>query len=171
MSDLEHPLRFNVGFIVAEAIGFSREFLVEARKLQVTPDLLLQNVSGRILVTRTAEGLLVQCKLASQQEAECARCLDLFMLPIVVDFSELYSFLDHVISETELVLPYSGTLDLRPIIREYVVLETPLRTLCKTDCKGLCPVCGENLNNTVCHHNEDPVDPRLSVLKDLLNKE
>jgi uncharacterized protein len=87
-----------------------------------------------------------------------------------VDFSELYAFPGHAKLDTEMILPFTGMLDLRPIVREYILLETPIKTLCKPDCKGLCPICGENMNHIACNHDDEPVDPRLIVLKDLLNK-
>jgi len=54
-----------------------------------------------------------------------------------------------------------------------VILSVPMKPLCKEDCKGLCPVCGANLNYEDCGHTQEKVDPRLlklKELKDLLGK-
>ncbi|MEI7990417.1 MAG: DUF177 domain-containing protein [Chloroflexota bacterium] len=170
MSELDHPLRFNVGFIVAETYGYSRVFPVEVKRLHIEPDIFLQNVSGHIHITRTAEGLLVQCLLSAEREEECGRCLDPFMLVIRVDFSELYAFPGHTISDTDMILPPTGYLDIGPVVRDYVLLENPIKAVCKPDCKGLCPTCGENLNYTTCNHKDEPDDSRLAVLRSLLDK-
>lgn len=64
---------------------------------------------------------------------------------------------------------YKGSeLDVAEIIREEVVLELPTGFLCSPDCKGLCPSCGANLNQTICGCAEKkPVDPRWNALKEL----
>jgi uncharacterized protein len=56
------------------------------------------------------------------------------------------------------------------LFREYILLEIPISPLCRPDCKGLCPICGNNLNEDTCHHEEEAGDPRLASLKALLNK-
>lgn len=60
-------------------------------------------------------------------------------------------------------------LDLDELVYEDVLLYLPAKFLCKEDCKGLCPICGQNLNESSCSC-EKPIDPRLEVLKQLLDK-
>lgn len=60
-------------------------------------------------------------------------------------------------------------LDLDEMVKEDVLLYLPVKFLCKDDCKGLCPMCGQNLNEASCSC-EKPIDPRLEVLKQLLDK-
>ncbi|MCD6594623.1 DUF177 domain-containing protein [bacterium] len=65
----------------------------------------------------------------------------------------------------------SGKIDISPRIRDAVILGIPQHPLCKQDCKGLCPVCGANLNFIDCGHNVSQVnesDPRWEKLRDLL---
>lgn len=61
------------------------------------------------------------------------------------------------------------TLDLDELVTTDILLEFPLKHLCKDDCKGLCQSCGANLNNGDCNCSKQAVDPRLEVLKQLLN--
>jgi uncharacterized protein len=68
--------------------------------------------------------------------------------------------------------PFDGkTIDLDPIVREQVLLALPLSVLCQEDCKGLCPECGQDLNERDCGHKvANPLNP-FAKLKDLkLNK-
>jgi uncharacterized protein len=51
-----------------------------------------------------------------------------------------------------------------------MILEIPINPVCKEDCKGLCSVCGNNLNSEPCDHELDSIDPRMAVLKSLLDK-
>jgi uncharacterized protein len=67
-----------------------------------------------------------------------------------------------------LLLPEDSHIDLAPLIREFALLEIPISPICKPDCKGLCPVCGENLNETDCGHRPESNDSPFAVLKDLL---
>lgn len=59
------------------------------------------------------------------------------------------------------------TVEVGIVIRENIVLDRPMRILCDPDCKGLCPKCGQNLNETDCEHDQETVDPRLAGLQDI----
>ena len=61
-------------------------------------------------------------------------------------------------------------IDLAPLIREYALLDVPIKPICKPACKGLCPVCGEDLNQVDCGHHRDAEESPFSVLKDLLEE-
>lgn len=170
VADYRNPLRLNVGFIIHETIGYFRDFEFELPELNLQDELQLSDVAGTVRVTRTAQGLLVQVKMHGTTTGECSRCLTDIQQPLEVDFTELYAFNPDQQTESELMVPETGKIDLAPLIRDEFLLAIPLNSLCKPDCKGLCPVCGENLNETDCGHNELPVDPRLSELNKLLDK-
>jgi uncharacterized protein len=59
------------------------------------------------------------------------------------------------------------TIDLDPIVREQVLLALPVSVVCRDDCKGLCSVCGQDLNEAECGCERKVVDPRLAVLKSI----
>ncbi len=67
-------------------------------------------------------------------------------------FEELYAFKESNTDESNLIVPFDGHIDLEPLIREYFLVEIPISALCKPDCKGLCPICGEDLNQRTCEH-------------------
>ncbi|WP_263368026.1 YceD family protein [Edaphobacter bradus] len=112
-------------------------------------------------------------------EILCARCVepvpqalsgefDLLFRPAEVDENPG----EHAITPEETEIGYyqgSGLL-LEDVVREQVLLSLPSRTLCKPDCKGLCPRCGQNLNNATCSCGESPSDPRWNTLADLAGK-
>lgn len=60
-------------------------------------------------------------------------------------------------------------LDLDELIRSDILLELPTKFLCREDCKGLCPDCGKNLNEGACNCQTHQIDPRLEVLKKLID--
>lgn len=66
---------------------------------------------------------------------------------------------------------YKGSeLDLADVVREMMLIEIPIRYLCKEECKGLCPQCGKNLNQGPCRCQATPAKAPFAVLKDLMTK-
>ncbi|MBN2550898.1 MAG: DUF177 domain-containing protein [Anaerolineales bacterium] len=167
MNDSRDFLTLNVGFIVHQTVGYTRDFPIEAPSVYLPPDMNLSDLKGFVRVTRTAQGLLVQVNMKASTSSECVRCLVDFQQPLEADFTELYAFTLNQTTETGLLMPESGKIDLAPMLREEMILAIPISPLCKPDCKGLCPVCGENLNETTCNHEDDDIDPRLSALRSL----
>jgi uncharacterized protein len=72
--------------------------------------------------------------------------------------------------ETEIGYYQKDSLSLEDVLREQVLLSLPVRTLCKPDCKGLCPRCGENRNSQPCSCDEGPSDPRWQALAGLCDR-
>jgi uncharacterized protein len=169
VSNTRTSLRLNVGFIRHQSVGYSRDFPIDLPYVFLKPDLKLYNLVGNALVTRTAHGLLLQAKLHAQISAECVRCLNSLSQPLEAELTELYAFTPNSATESGLLLPETGIIDIGPIVREEMLLAIPINPICDSACKGLCPICGENLNETACNHKVETLDPRLSVLKTLLD--
>lgn len=161
LSNSLSPLRLNVGFFLNQNIGYSRDFPFDAPKIHLPPDLDLANLTGTARITRTPQGLLVQVKAHAAFQAECGRCLTSFVQPLDSEFTELYAFSSRFGAISDLILPEDGHIDLEPLVSEYLFLAIPIIPLCKPDCKGLCPVCGENLNETPHSHDAEEGDDRL----------
>ncbi len=108
----------------------------------------------------------------------CARCLDPVEQPLSTGFDLIFRpesadaiAGEHAITEDETEIGYYGSsgLLLEDAVREQVLLTLPGRSICKQDCKGLCPHCGINRNLASCGcvekpDDEKPVDPRMAVL-------
>ena len=112
-------------------------------------------------------------------EVPCARCLDAVDYTLKNEYDVLYrpvgvdsDIREHSIgaSETEIGYYQDGSLVLEDVLREQVLLSLPARTLCREDCKGICPRCGANRNTDPCSCEEAPADPRWSALRDLRSK-
>ena len=71
-------------------------------------------------------------------------------------------------SESGLLLPDDMHIDLAQLLREYALLEVPISPLHSPDCKGLCPVCGQDLNIRDCGHRQDEDDSPFVKPKDLV---
>ncbi len=166
----QHPLRLNVGFLLHQGAGTSREFEIDLPRLQVGDDLDLLFLRGHLRLTRTGEGLYIEGPLESEIELECARCLTPLSQALAVELGELLYYPPRPGTEPSENVPETGALDLRPLLREHLLLDLPMHALCRQDCKGICPECGGNLNETTCEHPETELDPRLAALKSLLQE-
>jgi uncharacterized protein len=153
VSSPRNPLRFNVGFLLHQPIGTFRDIHFELAEVQLSPDLELKDFSGVSRITRTPQGLLVQCDFGGKKGEQCVRCLADFLQPLKTSFSELFAFDRRSVSESGLILPEDANIDLGPLVNEYLLIEVPISPICRPDCKGLCPVCGEDLNQRNCEHS------------------
>ena len=112
-------------------------------------------------------------------ELPCDRCLEPFTLPVGATFDLRY--LPHAgntgegereIEEDDLSTAFydNQTLDLGQLMREQFYLLVPMKPLCREDCRGLCSICGTNLNRGSCDCKREWEDPRLAALKQLKNR-
>ena len=170
MSNPQNALRLNLGFIAHQPVGYQREFTFDYQTLHLPPDLDLDDFHARIHISRNYQGLLTELKTYTRTKATCVRCLNDFYLELSTGFTELFAFSKRSTTESELLLPEDGDVDFGALVREYLILETPISPLCTPDCKGLCPVCGENRNENKCQHDDIDIDPRLEDLKSLLGE-
>jgi uncharacterized protein len=69
------------------------------------------------------------------------------------------------LEEAELEVFDGKQIDLDPILREQLLLALPMNAVCREECKGLCGMCGQNLNERACGCDPHPPDPRFAVLK------
>jgi uncharacterized protein len=133
-------------------------------------------VEGTLSLQRTRKGIEVQGSIRTAVSLACARCLQEFPLPMVSEFEESFLLLKYAPAEedTELLdddmgvsfLPEEGV-DLKDIVEEQIWLNIPIKPLCNEQCKGLCAVCGGDLNRAECGCDRQYHDPRFAVLKTL----
>jgi uncharacterized protein len=146
-------LTINVGFLMPQAVGSFRDMQFDADHARFSPDLDVAGLHGTLRVNRAREGLLLDGNFSAQLDMQCVRCLTTFGQNLNAHFEELYAFKNHPISQSGLIVPDSGKIDLAPLVEEYLKLEIPIKPLCKPDCQGLCPICGADLNVAACEHH------------------
>jgi uncharacterized protein len=133
-------------------IGTYRDIHFEEPEILLRPDFKVINFSGATRLSRTPQGILVQGEFQGDAPSECVRCLTDFEQSLQTKFDELYAFDKRNTTESGLILPEDANIDLEPLVREYLLIEMPISPLCREDCKGLCTVCGENLNEASEEH-------------------
>lgn len=119
------------------------------------------------------EGVYVSGTVRAPLSGECARCLDALSDELDVELSELFAYPDSLTDETtdadELPRVVNELVDVEQIVRDAVVLALPLAPLCRDDCRGLCPDCGEKWADLAPDHGHETLDPRWAALKEHLS--
>lgn len=121
--------------------------------------------TARLEVSRPSGGYALHLTFPVHLEGPCMRCLEPAALDLEVEAREV----DQRSGEDEeLHSPYvhDDELDLGRWAHDATILALPTRLLCRPDCAGLCPVCGESLNDNP-HQHEQPTDPRWAALDNL----
>ncbi len=151
------PLQLSGSVDLAEAVK-ERADLVDAGPLHV-----------QVQATYSSGVARVQGEAEAEFKFQCSRCLEPFKKRIRFPLREMFTKDKSILeAETEDLIHLVGTdeIDLAPVARENALLELPIAPICQEHCAGLCPVCGQNLNEATCGCEREQIDPRLAGLKD-----
>ena len=173
-------MKISVAPLLKQPMGDSVDYRVEERPIDPrgeNAELLeaqITAIDADIKATHTNPGALIAGDARATVSAECARCLTPIEAPVRARFAEQYYAALNVDTGAPMPPPpldaktigHDFRVDLTPLIREEVILAMPLKPLCRPDCKGLCPVCGEDLN-VAPHQHEPATDERWAALKGL----
>jgi len=108
-----------------------------------------------------SDGVVVNGTVRATWRGECRRCLVAVGGPMDVAVHELYQV--HVTDPDAFPLEHDQ-LDLRPMVREALLLDTPVAPLCRPECAGICPACGADRNEVTCDCVTAPRDERWAAL-------
>ena len=139
-------------------------------------------VHVRVKVTRMHEDVLAQGEASATARLECSRCLAETALALTGTFDALFvpqkgahgtrtGRRDAEWAAREVNFYDEGTIDLSDEIRECLTVELPLKPLCKPECAGLCPTCGDDLNDGPCGCKPEADDGPWAALRDLIPPE
>jgi uncharacterized protein len=112
-------------------------------------------------------------ELHTRLEMTCARCLEAVTEEVSREFDLFYRPAESMTREEEFRLKLDDTeiaffqgdgLFLADVLAEQVLLAIPMKVICRSDCRGLCPHCGANLNTDECRCESHASDPRLAPL-------
>lgn len=163
-------LRLNVGFLLKEGVGYSREFEFDEPVVPIAEDLTVHQLRGGVTLTRTPQGLYAQGQLRGAVDNNCTRCLTDYLQPVSIRLSELYHYPPDTAPPDAPTISDDAHLDLSSVAREDFLLSIPISGVCRADCKGLCPNCGKNWNEGACDCQDDSLDPRWDGLTDLFKE-
>jgi uncharacterized protein len=137
----------------------------------------LRTVGAAELLPGSEGEIRIQGSLAVRIEAECDRCLEeVASYPLDMTFDLFYEPVKAGPSEPEVALHsgdsavdfYEGDgLELEDVLREQILLALPMQRICREECKGICPACGQNRNLVDCGCRTKASDDRWAALRDL----
>jgi uncharacterized protein len=168
-------MEINVSQLLKSHIGATREYEVN-EAADILSNGLISKVEGSVKLTRTNRGILVQGTLKTTIPDECGRCLEKFDYSLTFDLEEEFFPVIDVNSGFALELPEepgSFTIDehhilnLDEAIRQNALLAIPMKPLCREDCRGICQICGKDLNQGKCECISEDIDPRWAKLAQL----
>jgi uncharacterized protein len=160
-------VRFEVAFPPGE-IDFSDAGLTE-----VTP---LEAQGSAELLANTLGEVRIRGHIKVRMRADCDRCLEPADFPVDSNFDLFYRPASQAANEedveidageTEIAFYEGEGIELKDVLREYVLLAMPMQRVCREGCQGICPVCGQNRNLVRCGCEAKPVDDRWAALKNL----
>jgi uncharacterized protein len=160
-------IRFDEAFEPGQ-IDFTEEVLEQATPLRTAGSAeLLKHSDGEIRI---------QGRYTVEMMAQCDRCLGSARFPLDTAFDLYYrpaSFIARAeeveIDEGEAEIGfYEGSgIELEDILREQVLLALPMQRVCSEDCKGICPLCGKNRNETTCDCKVESLRDHWGALRNL----
>jgi len=127
-------------------------------------------------VWKAGQSIVIKGGLKALLRLRCARCLEEFSYPLSSTFEVALTPSKEASSEEEVELSEEdmesnfyegGEIQLSEIACEQIFLEIPYQPLCREDCRGLCPVCGKDLNRTSCECRREDIETAFTVLKKL----
>jgi uncharacterized protein len=173
-------LKLNVAQLMKSPVGTTREYDLEETFSQVEDQPLTRPVAVHLHLTRINDGLLARGDVRTGLEIACSRCLEPAEQPIAFHFEEQFRPTIDIVTGQQIkeddddagipvyAIDSNHLMDLDEVVRENIVLETPMHPLCKPGCEGLCPRCGADLNKGACGcEPEAPSGPMAAMLKDL----
>ncbi len=114
--------------------------------------------------------IVLDGKLQADLKLTCSRCLEKFHYPIDMNIQEQFVIDDPSNEDNDDLIVINGdVIDITKVIENNIIVQLPIKRLCKEDCKGLCQKCGANLNVSECNCETLDVDPRLAKLKDFFS--
>ena len=168
---------FNVSQLLREPSGASRRFEVSEDLAQTEAGEQI-SCKGTVRLLRTDRGIWVSGELSSKAVCECSRCLNLFLATVSFTIEEeFFPEIDPVSGEAIETDPLeqanrridqNHVLDVGDVVSQYIATSVPMKPVCRTDCAGFCPVCGNDRNTSTCECDTSGPDARWGKLLDLV---
>jgi uncharacterized protein len=168
---------YNVAQLLKEPVGSTRTYGIEG-PLPTDVGIAELLPQGQLSLMRTDKGILVGARVTVNLWVTCSRCLRRTSHPVDISIEEEYLPTIDISTGQSLRLPEKseGTftidrqhgLDLREALRQYTLTGQPMKPLCIEDCRGICPNCGSDNNESSCSCSEGAMDPRWVPLTGLL---
>lgn len=120
------------------------------------------------IITTTGDIINFDGTVQTTLNLACSRCLENFNYPLEIEIHEKFSKVLRD-EDNDIIVINNDNIDFSPIIETNIILSLPMKKLCSEECKGLCSVCGTNLNHSTCNCEKNDTDPRLAKLREFFS--
>ena len=167
-------MQFNVASLLQEPTGATREYDID-EEIQI--DTATRRVAGHVRFDRTPRGVLVRTDMHGTMDDVCSRCAKPIAYPVDTGIAEEYIPTIDIVSgaaieanegeEDAYRIDAQHVIDLSDAVRQYWSVALPMAPLCDEECRGLCPVCGDDIASSGHACTGDEVDTRWAALAKL----
>ena len=171
-------MQYNVAQLLKEPTGSTRSYQLWEEFTGV--ERIVDSARGTVDMLRTHQGVLINATLEIQDTITCGRCLgetgldsDLSIEEEFIPVLDLHTWRRQELPEEEAQgrIDANHDLDLTEFLRQYVITQRPMKPLCRPDCRGLCQICGGNLNEKQCGCRHESSDSSEGTLAQLLARD
>ena len=131
-------------------------------------------VNVRVILQDNGDIVDGKVSIATMSRKTCDRCTEEFDRTHLIDLDLIFIPEQHrdwtSMDDAVFYHPDNPVVDITNNIHDALMLDSPLKILCKEDCRGICPGCGNDLNKSECSCSSKPADPRFAALEELKNK-
>jgi uncharacterized protein len=153
--------------------SYNYDFEADIEKIDLTEP-LFGKYNTNVVLNKFDDQIILEASTTAGANFICDRCGTAFKQTVKSKYKMIYLLRSIEGAEEEINITYlspdTHIIDISKDVRDYMILSTPMKRLCKEDCKGLCAKCGVDLNEKECDCNDDEIDERWKVLKELKNK-
>ena len=156
MSGKVEDIPFEIDYNINIEELFEATGIIEATPIHTT---------GKVVMVGSE--LFLEMNMEGQLTFNCSRCLDRVQMSFNRKLNKM--LLTKESSDIDTIVVVDNHLDLVETIKEEIIVSLPTKVLCSDDCKGLCPICGINLNYETCSCEDEKIDPRFAILDDFFS--
>jgi uncharacterized protein len=172
---MRHPYHLSLESVLEEPLAFEFELPIPVAQIDREPLLELSPVRLAGTVSRIEQGHALEARVSWNGRLECSRCL----APYPYESEEAFTIVllprrpavdgEVALQKNDLDVSFydDPTVSVVPIAEERVQMAIPMKPLCREDCKGLCPRCGQDRNVSTCNCSLEETDPRWDALRAL----
>ena len=137
---------------------------------------MLHAAGEAALVPHSSGEVRIQGRYSVEIAAACDRCLERTRYPLEASFDLYYQPMSTIAREEEVGIDEAeseigfyedGGIELEDVLREQILLALPMQRICREDCRGICPQCGQNRNEAACNCKMEDAAGRWGALRDL----
>ncbi len=152
---------------------YDYDFEADIEKIDLTEP-LFGKYNTNVVLNKFDDQIILEASTTAGANFICDRCGTASKQTVKSKYKMIYLLRSIEGAEEEINITYlspdTHMIDISKDVRDYMILSTPMKILCKEDCKGLCAKCGADLNEKQCDCNDDEIDDRWKVLSELKHK-